>query len=233
MIEETGFIQPVAMEADPTELFPGDTGQLELEARRVLVEILRSPYLSASAKPARWQALLAHQSTIESRLHDLFVTLVVDHTRGLAYKRQVRTTEDEFPILLRDKPFTRVETLLLVQLRNLRQRAQGEGEAETHVDAEELEELALSHLGAGETDIAARQREIRSAITRLEKEGFLSEQSGGRYRVTSLVEVVLSVAQLNALNEWLRNASAPGGADSVVSTSSTTDDDDDDEEQLP
>ncbi|MCL1899690.1 MAG: DUF4194 domain-containing protein [Promicromonosporaceae bacterium] len=201
--EEGGFITPTPMEADPTELFAGDTGTLEPEARVVLVELLRRPYLLDTNRE-RWNALLQHQTVIESRLHDLFVTLIVDRVRGIAYKRQVRIGEVDIPILLRDKPFTRIETVLLVHLRTLHQRETGAGENFARVDAEELEQQALSFLDPDETNLAARQKEARAAIGQLVREGFLAEEALGRYRITSLVEVVLDVERLAELAQWLR-----------------------------
>jgi len=207
--EPEGFIAPVAMEADPTELFAGDTGTLDPQARVVLVRILQRRFVGADTDPALWQALLAHQGVIESRLHDLFVRLVVDRERGIAYKRQVRSGEIDIPVLLRDEPYTRLETVLLVHLRTLHQREQGAGEAAARVDAEELEEQVLSYLDPADLNVSARQREIRGAISRLAKEGFLAEESPGRFRITPLVEVVLSVERLTELAEWLRAGGQP------------------------
>ncbi len=207
--EPEGFIAPVAMEADPTVVFAGDTGTLAPAARVVLVRILQRRFLGAQSDPALWQALLAHQGVIESRLHDLFVTLVVDRERGIAYKRQVRTGEIEIPVLLRDEPYTRLETVLLVHLRTLHQREQGAGEVAARVDAEELEEQVLSYLDPADLNVSARQREVRAAIARLAKEGFLDEETLGRFRITPLVEVVLSVERLTELAEWLRAGGHP------------------------
>ncbi|WP_425956617.1 DUF4194 domain-containing protein [Xylanimonas sp. McL0601] len=218
-MEPDGFIAPVAMESDPTELFSGDTGTLDPAARVVLVDLLRRRFLSAERTPERWQALLEHQTIIESRLHDVFVTLVVDRDRGIAYKRQVRTGEVDIPILLRDEPYTRVETVLLVQLRTLHQAESRAGEVAARVDAEELEQWVLSYMDPAETNVAARQREVRGAIARLVTEGFLVEETLGRYRITALVEVVLPVDRLAELADWLR-----GGGRPVVGSAAVPDD---------
>lgn len=201
--DEAVFIEPVAMEDDPAELFAGDTGTLEPEVRRVLVRVLQRRYLRADRDPAAWRVLLANQQVIESRLHDLFVGLVVDHERGLAYKQQVRSGEVEVPVLLRDEPYTRAETLVLVHLRAVYQRARGAGETSVRVDVEEVEQTALTYFDADDTNVAAHQREIRGALARLAKDGIVEEESQGRYRVTSLVEVVLSAQRLVQLREWL------------------------------
>ncbi|MDR0483508.1 MAG: DUF4194 domain-containing protein [Cellulomonadaceae bacterium] len=202
---DSAFITPVAMESDPEELFPGDQGTLDPDVRVILVDLLRRRFMTAEANPARWRTLLENQGIIESRLHDLFITLVVDCGRGIAYKRQVSTGEAEGAILLRDDPFTRVETVLLVHLRTLHQRESTAGERAARVDTEELEEQAMSYLDPDVTNIASQQKEVRTAIGRLAREGFLQEEAAGRYRITPLVEVVLSVERLTELATWLRN----------------------------
>src|SRR5690606_13311724 len=91
------FIAPVSMEDDPDELFPGDRGTLDPAVRRVLVHVLQHRFLRADNR-AEWALLLEHQQIIESRMHDLYLRLVVDLGRGLAYKQQVRSDEIDVPI---------------------------------------------------------------------------------------------------------------------------------------
>ncbi|WP_454048919.1 DUF4194 domain-containing protein [Cellulomonas sp. Marseille-Q8402] len=198
------FIAPVSMEEDPAELFAGDSGTLDADVRRVLVRLLQRRFLLADKNAAQWRTLLDNQQVIESRLHDLFVHLVVDHERGVAYKKQVRSAELDVPVLLRDEAYSRAETLVLVHLRSVFQRSQGAGETSVRVDVEEIEQTALTYFDPDDTNIAARQREIRTAVARLAKEGLVDEESEGRFRVTPLVEVVLSNERLGELREWLR-----------------------------
>jgi hypothetical protein len=230
--EPIGFIQPVPMEADPTELFPGDQGRLAAEARKVLVDLLRRRVIRADQQPDRWQALINHQQVIESRLHELFVRLIVDHDRGLAYKQQIRSTVSDIPVLLRDEQFNRVETVILVHLRTIYQREYSAGESSARVDIEELSAIVDTYLDPSETNLATRQKEISGAVKRLVSEGFIEEESQGRYLITPLVEVVLSVERLTELSNWLRDpvrrstndddGSAAGG----VSTGEADSDDD-------
>ncbi len=201
--QEAGFIAPVPMEEDPAELFAGDSGTLDAEVRTVLVRLLQRRFLLADRNRAQWRTLLENQQVIESRLHDLFVHLVVDHERGVAYKRQVRSAELDVPVLLRDEAYSRAETLVLVHLRTLFQREQGSGETSVRVDVEEIERTALTYFDPDDTNLAANQREIRAAVTRLAKEGLVEEESEGRFRVTPLVEVVLSNERLVELRGWL------------------------------
>lgn len=205
------FIAPVSMEEDPAELFAGDSGTLDADVRRVLVRLLQRRFLLADKNAAQWRTLLDNQQVIESRLHDLFVHLVVDHERGVAYKKQVRSAELDVPVLLRDESYTRAETLVLVHLRSVFQRSQGAGETSVRVDVEEIEQTALTYFDPDDTNIAARQREIRTAVARLAKEGLVEEESEGRFRVTPLVEIVLSNERLGELREWLREQVRTGG----------------------
>ena len=200
---DDGFIAPVPMEEDPAELFAGDSGTLDADVRLVLVRLLQRRFLLADRNRVQWRVLLENQQVIESRLHDLYVHLVVDHERGVAYKRQVRSAELDVPVLLRDEAYTRAETLILVHLRSVFQREQGVGETSTRVDLEEIERTALTYFDPDDTNVAASQREIRSAVTRLAKEGLIEEESEGRFRVTPLVEIALSNERLVELREWL------------------------------
>ncbi len=206
------FIDTVSMEEDPAELFPGDSGTLDADVRRVLVRLLQRRFLLAEKNRQQWRTLLDNQQVIESRLHDLFVHLVVDHQRGIAYKRQVRSDELDVPVLLRDEAYTRAETLVLVHLRTVFQRERGAGETSARVDVEEIEQTALTYFDPDDTNVAARQREIRAAVLRLAKEGVVEEESEGRYRVTPLVEVVLSNERLSELSAWLREQVRTSGA---------------------
>lgn len=211
------FIAPVSMEEDPDELFPGDRGVLDTEVRRVLVHVLQRRFLLADRHREQWAVLQEHRQLIESRLNDLFVRLVVDHERGVAYKQQVRSDEVEMPVLLRDLPYTRAETLVLVHLRTVHQRESAAGEASARVDVEEVEQTVLSYFADAERDTARRQRMVRKALERLGRDGIVDEESAGRYRISPIVEIVLSAPKLRELSDWLRGrrseeASPAGGA---------------------
>jgi len=198
------FIETVSMEDDPEELFAGDRGVLDPAVRRVLVRLLQRRFLLADRQQAEWAVLMENQQVIESRLHDLFVRLIVDLDRGVAYKQQVRSDELEVPILLKDDAYTRTETLVLVYLRTVYQRESSAGENSARVDVEEVEQTVLTYVTEADGDIARRQRSIRTALARLASEGLVDEESEGRYRISPLVEIVLSADRLRELDQWLR-----------------------------
>ncbi|WP_437438631.1 DUF4194 domain-containing protein [Humibacter ginsenosidimutans] len=192
------------MEDDLGELFPGDRGVLDPEVRRVLVHVVQRRFLLAERGRDEWKVLLENQQLIESRLNDLFVRLVIDHDRGVAYKQQVRSDDVDVPILLRDAPYSRAETLVLVHLRTVYQRESAAGETSARVDIEDVEQTVLSYFADADGDTARRQRMIRSAMARLAKDGIVDEETAGRFRISALVEIVLSAQKLRELRDWLR-----------------------------
>jgi hypothetical protein len=198
------FIAPVPMEDDIEEHFAGDRGTLDPEIRRVLVHILQRRFIAAERNRREWNLLLDHQQVIESRLNDLYLRLVVDHGRGFAYKQQLRSDEIDMPVLLKDAPYTRAETLVLVHLRTVYQRESAAGEASVRIDIEDLEQTVLSYFTDVDGGTAKQQKAIRNAMDRLDREGIIQEETSGRYRITALVEVVLSAETLKELRDWLR-----------------------------
>lgn len=198
------FITPVAMEDDPDELFAGDRGTLDGDVRRVLVHILQRRFLAAERSKSEWKLLLEHQQIIESRLNDVFLRLIVDHGRGLAYKQQVRSDEIEVPILLKDQAYSRVETLVLVHLRTIFQRESAAGESSVRIDIEDVEQNVMSYFTEADGGTARQQRAVRKAMDRLDREGIVQEETAGRYRISALVEVILSAEKLKELRDWLR-----------------------------
>lgn len=199
------FIAPVPMEDDIEEHFAGDRGTLDPEIRRVLVHILQRRFIAAERNRREWTLLLDHQQVIESRLNDLYLRLVIDHGRGFAYKQQLRSDEIDMPVLLKDAPYTRAETLVLVHLRTVYQRESAAGEASVRIDIEDLEQTVLSYFTDVDGGTARQQKAIRTAMDRLDREGIIQEETSGRYRITALVEVVLSAETLKELRDWLRS----------------------------
>ena len=201
---DDAFIAPVPMEADIEEHFAGDRGTLDPEIRRVLVHILQRRFIAAERNRREWTLLLDHQQVIEARLNDLYLRLVVDHGRGFAYKQQLRSDEIDMPVLLKDAPYTRAETLVLVHLRTVYQRESAAGEASVRIDIEDLEQTVLSYFSDVDGGTARQQKAIRNAMDRLDREGIVQEETSGRYRISALVEVVLSAETLKELRDWLR-----------------------------
>src|SRR5262245_47099512 len=87
-------------------LYLGDCGQLPLETRRALVQLLAGPSLDARRHPKLWPVLVRDEAVVRSRLADLFLELVIDRDQQVAFTRQAVVGELEAPSLLRRLPLT-------------------------------------------------------------------------------------------------------------------------------
>ena len=75
-------------------------------------------------------------------------------------------------------------------------------------DVEEVEQTVLTYFADSDGDVARRQKAIRGALARLRNEGIVEEESEGRYRISALVEIVLSSERMRELDDWLREQAA-------------------------
>ena len=62
----------------------------------------------------------------------------------------------------------------------------------------------MSYFADADGDTARRQRSIRKAMDRLARDGIVDEETTGRFRISPLVEIVLSAEKLRELRDWLR-----------------------------
>ncbi|GAA1492721.1 DUF4194 domain-containing protein [Curtobacterium herbarum] len=201
-------------------LFEGDEGRLDEPQRRALVALLRHPYVSARTHADEWRAVLDAEHQLRSRLNDLFLELHVDRDREVAFKRQARSesTRRGFPTLLRDAPYTREETIVLVYLR-MRLRADARpGPDQVVVDRAEILGHVSGFRPATATDRTRDEARVAKAIERLVTARVLLKTSDpDRFRIASVIEVLLPLERLVELDRWLtstalRNATADGGA---------------------
>ncbi|MDY1004433.1 DUF4194 domain-containing protein [Curtobacterium sp. CFBP9011] len=201
-------------------LFEGDEGRLDEPQRRALVALLRHPYVSARTHSDEWRAVLDAEHQLRSRLNDLFLELHVDRDREVAFKRQARSesTRRGFPTLLRDAPYTREETIVLVYLR-MRLRADARpGPDQVVVDRAEILGHVSGFRPATATDRTRDEARVAKAIERLVTARVLLKTTDpDRFRIASVIEVLLPLERLVELDRWLtstalRNATTDGGA---------------------
>ena len=195
-------------------LFEGDEGRLDEPQRRALVALLRYSYVSARTHADEWRAVLDAEGQLRSRLNDLFLELHVDRDREVAWKRQARSESQRrgFPTLLRDVPYTREETIVLVWLR-MRLRADTRpGPDQVVVDRSEILGHVAGFRPATSTDRTRDEGRVAKAVERLVTARILIKTSDpDRFRVASVVEVLLPLERLLELDAWLRNATTDHG----------------------
>lgn len=116
-----------ATDTDSTgeRLWPGDAGTLPDRSRRVLLRLVRGPYLSGAREPKLWAVLLSDESAIRERLADLFLDLVIDPANEFAFVRNAPS--DETPNAVRSEMLTFLDTAMLLVLRQTLLSEEGRG----------------------------------------------------------------------------------------------------------
>jgi hypothetical protein len=211
-IVETGATSPLAAEgasdatlATPTAdgaptTFAGDLGQLSMDTRRALVQLLLGPAIDAHRQTKLWPVLLRDEAVIRSRLHELFLDLVIDTEQKVAFTRQVVADGLDAPILLRRAPLTFLESALLLFLRQRLTQADAQGERAVVALPEMVE-----HLGVFERDRNADHarfgRQAHGAIEKAKKLSLLQKVRGGeeRYEVSPTLKLLFPAEEIAAL----------------------------------
>ena len=97
-----------AVATEHTGLWRGDAGELPDRTRRVLLRLVRGPYLSGAREAQLWAVLLTDEMVIRSRLADLFLELVIDRDNAFAFVRNAPS--DDVPKAVRSEALTFLDT---------------------------------------------------------------------------------------------------------------------------
>jgi hypothetical protein len=199
---------------DPA-LFPGDTGSLPFEARRVLCQLLAGPSVDAERHALLWPVLLREETALRARLSELFLELVLDRDLRVAFVRQADTGELETPTLLRSSPLTFIDSVLLLALRQRLAEAEAQGQRAV-VEVDELHAQLAVYEPPG-TDRAGFTKKLNAAIEKMKKNNVLQPIRGseGRHEVSPTLKLLFSAEDVQALGAVYREhlAGQRGGAD--------------------
>lgn len=200
---EAASLQPDSAEPreeESTRLFPGDTGELSLETRRGLVQLLLGPALDGRRQSRLWQVLLRDEAIIRRRLAELFLDLVIDRDQQVAFTRQAEVGELDAPILLRRSPLTFIDSVLLLFLRQKLTQADVRGERAA-VDTGEIQEHLVLFERAANTDHAGFGKKVQASIEKMKKNSILQKIRGGedRYEISPTLKLLFSAEEILAL----------------------------------
>ena len=197
-------------------LFAGDTGALPMDSRRVLVHLLLGPALDAQRQTKLWPVLLRDEQVLRSRLHELFLELVIDHEQRVAFTRQVVDEAADVPVLLRKTALTFVQSALLLFLRQQLTQADARGERAV-VSHDDMRE----HLGVFErdenVDRAKFERQANNAVEKAVQLNLIRRLRGedDRYEVSPALKLLFPAEEVQALTaayERLAQRGAGGDA---------------------
>lgn len=165
-------------------------GALVEESRRVLVALLQGPYLDGRRDPQRYGQLLRDRAAIEDRLADMFLDLVLDDDAQVAFVRQSESDPDAPKLLRRLTGLNRLDTVLLLVLRQhlLTQSSRGQRAV---VSESELTSTLAAYRRTDSTDESGFTKDIRSSIAKIQRAGLLEEQ-GDSYEVSPVLKLMIT-----------------------------------------
>lgn len=158
-------------------LFAGDHGTLPFDTRKALVNLLLGT-VEAEYSPAIWKILIRDVEIIRQRLGDLFLDLVFDRDRGVAFIRQVEAPDLDFPILLRSAPLTFLDSALLIVLREQLMRADNIDERAVVTREELIEHLDLYRKSSVVDESRFRQK-CNKSIEKMKDRNLLRQRRHG------------------------------------------------------
>lgn len=196
-------------------LYHGDSGELSLDARRVLVQLLAGPSLDGRRHSRLWPALIRDEAAIRSRLSELFLQLVIDRDLQVAFTRQADTGDLEVPRLLRRANLTVLDSVLLLHLRQRLTQAEAHGERAV-ISTDEIVEFLGVYEQAGNTDRALFEKRIHASIEKIKKHSILRKirSSEDRFEISPTLKLLFSSEEIQALTRIyhdMRVAEAPSG----------------------
>jgi hypothetical protein len=207
--------------------FEGDTGKLPQDTRRALVQLLSGPVVDGQRHPKVWDVVVRDERVLRSRLHDLFLELVLDRDQQVAFLRQVVSDEVDVPILLRRNTLTFIETALLLFLRLRLTEADSQGERAALSPQELLEHLKV-YERSDNVDQARFGRQCEAAIEKVKKLGLLRKLAGSneRMEVSPALKLIFPAEEVARLTQAYELASKQEG---VALESGASDEDGEDD----
>jgi len=199
--ESTDLAQ--ANDVAPTNtLFIGDSGELPLDARRVLVQLLAGPSLDARRHSKLWPVLLRDEVVIRRRLAELFLELVIDRELQIAFTRQADTGDLDVPLLLRRAQLTFIDSVLLIYLRERLTEADSHGDRAVVSIGEIMEYLTLYERAAN-TDRAGFAKRIQASIEKIKKHSILQKirASEDRFEISPTLKLLFSAEEIQTLSK--------------------------------
>jgi hypothetical protein len=181
-------------------LYVGDVGELALDTRRVLVQLLAGPSLEARRHSHLWPVLLRDEALIRSRLAELFLDLVLDRDTEVAFTRQADTGELEVPVLLRRAPLTFIDSVLLLFLRQRLSQADVHAERAV-IAADEIIDYLTTYERAANTDHAGFVKRVHASIEKIKKHSILQKirAAEDRFEISPTLKLLFSVEEIQAL----------------------------------
>lgn len=187
------------IETFPRPVWHGDTGKLAENSRRALLELVKGPYLSGAKAASLWSALLSDEVAIRSRLHELFLELIIDRVAEFAFVRNVATDELAIPNAVRTAPLTFLDTAMLLVLRRMLLSADSDGRV--IVGQEEVYEQ-LDVYRSADRDEHDFDRRLNSSWNNMKNKLRVIHQAGAedRAEISPVLRLIIDAEQVSAIS---------------------------------
>jgi len=193
--------------AEETEgLYPGDHGTLSLPLRRVLITLLKGPYLFRDKRKEAWNILMLNEAVLREQLSNLFLDLVIDEEVGVAFIRRPDLGEIEAPSLLNPYSFRFLDSVLLVEMRDRLMRAQQSGQRAV-LSNDEIQTYLSVFDEKAKTDQALFKKHVETVSKRMKDRHLLLPlgRGGDSWEVSPVLKVVFDAAQVAELKNVYRD----------------------------
>lgn len=180
---------------DVAGLWRGDAGELPDRTRRVLLRLVRGPYLSGAREAQLWAVLLTDEAVIRCRLGDLFLELVVDRENEFAFVRNAPT--EDVPKAVRSEALTFLDTAMLLVLRQTLLSEEGRGRVIVG-QSEVFEQLAVFRtVDRDEKDFTSR---LNSSWNKMQnKLRVLHAVGDDRAEISPVLRLIVDADQIRAI----------------------------------
>ena len=183
-----------------TALFTGDIGELPLDTRRVLAQLLAGPSLDGRRHSKLWPALIRDEQLIRRRLCELFLELAIDRDLQVAFTRRAEVGDLEAPVLLRVAQLTFLDSVLVLFLRQRLTEADAQGQRAV-VSIEEMVAHLLVYERAVNTDRAGFNRRTQASIEKIKKHSILQKirSTDDRFEISPTLKLLFPAEEVLAL----------------------------------
>lgn len=201
-------------------LWRGDAGELPDRTRRVLLRLVRGPYLSGAREAQLWAVLLTDEAVLRSRLADLFLELVIDRDNEFAFVRNAPS--EDAPKAVRSEALTFLDTAMLLVLRQTLLSEEGRGRVIVG-QAEVFEQLAVFRTpDRDEKDFASR---VNSSWNKMQnKLRVLHAVGDDRAEISPVLRLLVDADQIRAITSEYHRIAREGGGESAASSTDAEDD---------
>lgn len=193
-------------------LFSGDTGDLPLDTRRTMMQLLAGPFVSGKKHSKLWTALLRDELIIRSRLSEFFLDIVIDRDQQVAFVKQFDSQGVEVPTLLRRSQLTFVDSVLILHLRRRLTAADAHGERAVVSESEIIDHLSVYERAAS-TDRAGFIKRVKASVEKCKKNNILQLIRGtkDRFEVSPTLKLLFSAEEIISLTGLYTELAAAEG----------------------